>query len=158
MSPTRSTLLAGALALGGCTSPYDGTWMFIIDPEPSDYSGDCKDDADTKVEDNSGTLVDIYSTPANGIVVLFGQALYGEYDGSGFDAEYEETYRYSNSGYTYASKEGMIMSVDRSGSTLEGTVTDWQEVNDDGDVYQCAIDFDFTAERIASTSGRYPED
>lgn len=163
---TRATLLAGCALLGasGClASPYDGTWLFLVDYEAKDVEGDCAPDPDadytTEYQGTSNTLVDIYTTPNSGIVVLFGDALYGTYDGSSFEAESEQQQETSTSGYSEAWRQGYQMEGDRSGALLTGEVVQfYEEADSDGNSYLCASTWEYSAERVTSGSGKYPED
>jgi len=160
---TWHLLALSALGTSGCfASPYDGTWLFLIDYEPGDVSGDCvNNNADYTVsyEGTSNMLVDIYTTKADGIVVLFSDSLYGTFDSSGFEAESEQTYQYSSNGYSEAERDGYVMEATKTASLLEGEIQQfYNSADSDGYSYDCETTYEFTAERIASSQNKYPED
>ena len=163
---TRISLLAGLALLGttGCLSgPYDGTWLFMLDNSSADAKGDCEPDPDAdyevSYEGTSNALVDIYTTPDSGIVVLFGDALYGSYEGSSFDAESEQLEETRNGDYAEAYRQGYVMDGTVAGGVMEGEIEQFYEAADnDGYSYDCSTTFEYTAERVTSGSSRYPED
>jgi hypothetical protein len=82
------------LLLAACDGRFDGTWLFMVDPEPA-LSGDCAaggTDTGATVE-TTGTermWVDIYATGQGGLVVLFDRPLVGDAEGTSMSASWKQ--------------------------------------------------------------------
>lgn len=149
------TLLAAAL-LSGCASldgPFDGTWLFEMDPNVA-YSGDCEPDEDATITEYFGTqgsFVDIYSTPSNELVVMIAEPLRGTAAGSDMEASWEYGFQSDD----YEEQESYDLSASLVANILEGSIEYLYITDNDGDVYECATEADFTAERIISHPDSY---
>lgn len=149
-------LLAAATVATGCMpSPFDGTWLFFVDMEPTAETGTCMEGVeDTTTYDGTyNMLVDIYTTDDGGIVVLMEEALYGMVDGSTFDAGFE--YVETDEGEVYS--EGYDVDGTRDGATLSGSITSWYTYTDGTNTEDCSSTWSYTAERNASDGDRYLE-
>lgn len=146
--------LAAAALLPGCTGgAFDGTWLIQVDPNTS-YQGDCEPDPDADEIVYTGTAAgffDIYSTATNEVVVMLAESLVGTTAGTEIEASWEYGYQTDN----YTEVESYDFSASLTANIMEGTVQYVIEQDDDGDVYQCATENDFTAERIIDTPDKY---
>ena len=141
-------LLAGCLA-----GPWDGTWLFTVEREPINVSGDCYNPADTTVlEGVTQQWVDIYSTNSS-VVVMFDPILEGEPDGKSLTAAGSSSV--TTSGYTYTTET--VLSGDIEDRVFTGTIVQSEE-NIAATTYTCDLTYAVTAERAASDSDRYLEE
>jgi hypothetical protein len=149
-------LLAAAALLPGCAAldgPFDGTWLFQIDPNAS-YQGDCEPDPEdyvTEYTGNSAGFVDIYSTATNQVVVMLTESLVGTTAGTEIEASWEYGYQTD----TFTELESYDFSATLTANVLEGSVQHVLQQDDDGTTYECAAESDFTAERIIDHPDRY---
>lgn len=152
----RIPLIIVALAgfwVVGCSNPYDGTWLFMIDMASEQYSGSCADTMtdDWSVTGTSHQLVDIYTYGGDGISVLFQDYLDGTYDGNGFTADYEVQVVYDD--WTDTSRTEVDASLD--GGVLTGTVLQFEAEEDAGGIWDCQLVYDFVGEHVVSDRGEY---
>jgi len=139
--------------IAGCSNPYDGTWLFMLDMGSEEYSGACAagQNDDWQVSGTSHQLVDIYTYGDDGISVLFEEYLDGTYDGSGFTADYE--YQVVWDDETDTTRIEVDATLD--GGVLTGTVLEFEAEEDADGIWDCELKYSFTGERVVSDRNVY---
>lgn len=142
------------LSVLGCTSPFEGTWLFMVDNNTK-VTGDCADEDDTTTyTGTSNSWVDIFQTGSGEFVVLISEPLVGTAAGGELEASWEDSYESED----YTDSEVVTFNGALAGATMSGSVTDASITSSGGDMYTCAYKYDFTAERTTSSPSAYPED
>lgn len=137
----------------GC-SPFEGTWVFYLDAEPT-VSGDCADDdddGDATYESNRGTLVDIYALASSGYAVVLDEVLTGEAGGDALHAEWLE--EYTEGSTTRSNFLTLDATLERGAMLGEVRSGSWRE-SEGGSDYSCESSYGFTADRITSSRDSY---
>lgn len=142
--------------LAGCLlqSPFDGTWLFHVEYQPSKVSGTCEATWDSTVTwaGTDDMFVDIYTTTDDEVVVFFEQALKGEVDGREFEAK-AETVKVTGD-RQYGERLEMRAEVDDD-DELAGKVTWTEIVRVATSTESCEMVHAFRAERTDSDPDRY---
>ena len=151
----RSVSALALLVAAGC-SPFDGTWLFHVDYQPSAVNGTCVEDWDSSVvwQGTDDMFVDIYTTSDHELVVMFEQYLKGEPDGTSFKVSSESIQ------ITDDLQQGdrVEMRADLEGGTLSGKVTDTSITRHVDSTESCEVSHKFKAERSSSNPDRYAQD
>lgn len=138
----------------GCSSPFEGTWLFMFDNNAK-VTGDCLDEDDTTVySGTSNTWVDIFQTGTGEFVVLINEPLVGTAVGGELTAAWEDSYESED----YFESNVITFTGAISGGEMTGNVLDDSLSRSGDDTYTCATRYDFTAERTTSSPNAYPED
>ncbi len=130
-------------------APFEGTWIFYLDPVGT-TTGDCAEDGGNdgvEYDTNAGTLVDIYALASGGYAVMLDRALTGGAEGNVLDVEWlEEVADGSTSQASYRRMQASLEAGALSGTYAEGS---WREAENGSD-FTCDTSYDFTAERVVS--------
>ncbi len=148
---TRFSGLACCALLGGCSlfdSPFEGTWLFMIEADSVSLAGTCTTVPQTYAEDGiEYQWVDIHSAGKDSLTVLMGEILTGMADGKSFTASNELTVQDANTYY----QEGIEVSGDLEKGILSGEIIAWeQDISTTQPEYSCEGTWDYTAERSIS--------
>ena len=146
-----------ALALLGCASWVDGTWLFAVD-QNVDLGGTCAEDATYGQTDigPSYMLVDIFEAADGSVVVFFDDLLDGERDGKSFSADAEELVTFSDDSTSWESVkvEGTYAKGILTGKIIES----FKDTDADGEETSCVFTYDYTAEPMASDDSDFVGD
>ncbi len=141
------------LNLLGCTSPFEGTWLFLAERQQK-VSGDCADpDDETRYTGTSNSFVDIFKLDSGEFLVLYGEYLVGTAEGSSLQASWDQVYTDED----YEESEGIELEATLDGSVLSGTVTESSRQASGDDEYRCSVETTFSAERTVSSPDSYPD-
>ena len=159
--PGRLLVGGFAVLMSGCSlggSPFEGTWLFMIDIEAADLGGSCANEDPTFEEEGIWyQWVDIHSPGQDRLVVLMETSLTGTSEGKTFTVGSEESIEYTG----YYLEETMELSGTLSGGILSGQITKSQETATGNKVstseFDCEIVWDYTAERSISHTEHFTE-
>lgn len=144
MTPAFLLLLAT-----GCTSPFEGTWLFTVERDP-DAEGTCAD-VEAELLGESHQWVDIYTTGGDELVVLYEEPLVGIPDGAELVASWEETYSYG----TELIVSSIVLDGELERGELTGDLTRETRYELSSNSNACTETFTFSAERLRSDEDRY---
>jgi len=147
-----------ALALLGCASWVDGTWLFEID-QNVDLGGTCAEDVDLGTQTDIGPsyqLVDIFEAADGSVVVFFDELLDGTRDGKVLTASYEEMTEYSDGS---SDRDAIKIDGTFAKGILNGEITESRTDTDaNGDQTSCVFTYSYTAEPMASSDESFVGD
>ncbi|HJN73731.1 MAG TPA: hypothetical protein QGF58_07350 [Myxococcota bacterium] len=146
-----------ALALLGCASWVDGTWLFEID-QNADLGGTCAEDAtfgQTAIG-SSYQLVDIFEAADGSVIVFLDELLDGTRDGRHLTADWERTTDFDDGSSSWDAVE---VNGDFAKGILTGQITDSsRDIDADGNETSCVFKFSFEAEQMASDDDAFVGD
>jgi hypothetical protein len=141
------------LSLLGCTSPFEGTWLFMVDRQER-LSGDCADPDDTTVyTGDDRAWVDIFQLQSGEFSVLLSEVLIGTAAGNDLEASWQETY----SSEDYEERTTVDLEATLAAGELSGSIASSYSQATGDDTYECQGTVNFTAVRNVSSPTSYPE-
>ena len=141
------------LSFLGCASPFEGTWLFMVDRDAK-LTGDCvTEDYTETLSGSSNAWVDIYRLQSGEFAVLLSEPLVGTVEGSDLEASWEYTYTLDD----YAERSTLDLEATLEAGLLSGSITSTYRDADGDSEYACSQESDFTAERTVSSPDSYPD-